>query len=86
MKTWRTLFSWYFFGFEELLTVWGLTQLGEFREFYYFTAWKVFKYGVISGPYLVNLCTGKYGPEITPYMDTFHAVFKSKKIEENSFS
>ena len=46
----------------------------------------MFKYGVISGPYLVNLCTGKYGPEITPYMDTFHAVFKSKNIEENSFS
>ena len=27
------------------------------------------KYGVISGPN-----TGKYGPEITPYLDTFHAV------------
>ena len=33
------------------------------------TAWKVFKYGVISGPN-----TGKYGPEITPYLDTFHAL------------
>ena len=32
------------------------------------------KYGVTSGPN-----TGKYGPEITPYSDTFHAV-KKKKI------
>ena len=29
----------------------------------------MYKYGVISGPN-----TGKYGPEITPYLDTFHAV------------
>ena len=36
---------------------------------------KVFKYGVISGPYfpVFNPNTGKYGPEITPYLDTFHA-------------
>ena len=33
------------------------------------TAWKVSKYGVISGP-----ITGKCGPEITLYLDTFHAV------------
>ena len=33
------------------------------------TAWKLSKYGVISGPN-----TGKYGPEVTPYLDTFHAV------------
>ena len=48
------------------------------------------KYGVISGPsfpvlglsrrdteYLSVFSpnTGKYGPEITPYLDTFHAVF-----------
>ena len=30
----------------------------------------------------VNLCfsanTGKYGPEITPYLDTFHAVYLKK--------
>ena len=33
--------------------------------------------GVISDPYfpLFGLNTGKYGPEITPYLDTFHAVF-----------
>ena len=53
------------------------------------TAWKVSKYGVISGPYFpafglntgiypINSVfspnTGKYGPEITPYFGTFHAV------------
>ena len=38
--------------------------------------WKVSKYGVISGTYfpVFGLNTGKYGPEITPYLDTFHAV------------
>ena len=34
------------------------------------TAWKVPKYGVISGPYFPV-----FGPEITPYLDTFHAVW-----------
>ena len=52
------------------------------------TAWRVSKYGVISGPYfpvfrlirrdaeylsLFIPNTGKYEPEITPYLDTFHA-------------
>ena len=39
------------------------------------TAWKVTKYGVISGLYFPEFSpnTGKYGPEITPYLDTFHA-------------
>ena len=42
-----------------------------------FTAWRVSKYEVISGPYslVFGLNTGKYGQEITPYLDTFHAVF-----------
>ena len=45
-----------------------------------YPAWKVFKYGVISGPYFpvfglkFSPNTGKYGPETTPYLDTFHAV------------
>ena len=34
-----------------------------------YTAWKVSKYGVFSGPN-----AGKYGPEKTPYLGTFHAV------------
>ena len=40
------------------------------------TAGKVFKYGVFSGPYfpVFGLNTGKYGPEKTSYLDTFHAV------------
>ena len=44
------------------------------------TAWKVSKYGVISGPYfpVFGLNTGKYRPEITPYLDTFHAVWRSE--------
>ena len=33
------------------------------------TVWKVSKYEVFSGPN-----TGKYGPETTPYLDTFHQV------------
>ena len=46
------------------------------------TAWKVSKYGVVSGPYfpVFGLDTGKYGPEITPYFDTFHTVWKSWKL------
>ena len=39
------------------------------------------KYGVISGPYfpVFSPNAGKYGPEITPYLDTFlaKAVFKN---------
>ena len=35
-----------------------------------------YNYGVISGPYfpVFNPNTGKYEPEITPYLDTFHTV------------
>ena len=35
------------------------------------------KYAVISGPYfpVFSPNTGKYGPEITPYLDTFPAVY-----------
>ena len=41
------------------------------------TASKVSKYGAISGPYfpVFGLNTGKYSPEITPYLDTFYAVY-----------
>ena len=42
------------------------------------------KYEVISGPYFLvfGLNAGKYGPEITPYLGTFHAVYptESRKI------
>ena len=36
------------------------------------------KHGVISGPN-----TGKYGPEITPYLDTFHAVIVAASPQTN---
>ena len=37
--------------------------------------WKVSKYRLLSGPN-----TGKYGPEKTPYLDTFNAIPKMKMI------
>ena len=45
------------------------------------TAWKESEYGVISGPYfpVFSPNTGKYGPEISPYLDTFHTVPVAKK-------
>ena len=38
-----------------------------------YTAWKLSKYGVFSGPYFTVFSpnTGKYGPEKTLYLDTF---------------
>ena len=63
-----------------------LDSLQRFWDTY--TAWKVSKYGVFSGPYFptfgLNRGTpylsvfspnpGKYGPEKISYLDTFHAV------------
>ena len=51
-------------------------QFGVSLISYNFTAWKVSKYGVISGPYfpVFSPNSGQYGREITPYLDTFHAV------------
>ena len=65
-------------------------HLGPCQAF--ITTYKVSKYGVISGPYfpvfglnteryVFSSNTGKYGPEITPYLDTFHAVH-AKFFEE----
>ena len=47
------------------------------------TAWKVAKYGVFSGPYfpVFSPNAGKYGPEKTPYLDTFHAVDQFQIME-----
>ena len=46
------------------------------------TAWKVSKYGVFSGPYfpVFRANAGKYRPEKTPYLDTFHAVSVKKSV------
>ena len=43
------------------------------------TGWKVSKYGVFSGPYFSFFSpnTGIYGPEKTPHLDTFYAVFST---------
>ena len=43
-----------------------MKQLAKLKKV---TAWKVSKYGVISGPYFPV-----FRPEITPYLDTFHVV------------
>ena len=47
-------------------------------------AWKMSKQGVISRPYfpVFGLNIEKYGTEITPYLDTFHA----GKWETRSFT
>ena len=39
--------------------------------------WKVSKYGVIAGSYfrVLGLNTGKYGPEIIPYLGHFSGSF-----------
>ena len=44
-----------------------------------YTAWKMSKYGAIFGPYFPSfgLNMGKYRPEKTPYLDTFHTVLCS---------
>ena len=47
-------------------------------KFYsHFTAWKVSRYEVFPGQYfpVFGLSTGKYRPEKTLYLDTFHAMF-----------
>ena len=47
-----------------------------------YTAWKVSKCVVISGPNfpIFSPNAGKYGPEITPYLDTFHAVTTTRNL------
>ena len=40
-----------------------------------FTAWKVSKYGVFSGPHF-----SVFGPENIPYFDTFHTVFNVENV------
>ena len=46
-----------------------------------YTAWKVSKYGAFSGPYfpVFGLNIGNYGPENSPYLDTFHAMYFTRK-------
>ena len=52
-----------------------------------YIAWKVSKYGVISGRYFVlGLNTEKYGPEITPYLDNFQAAIRLPTEKINNFN
>ena len=52
------------------------------------TAWKLSKYGVISGPhfpvFVFSPNTGKYGPEITPYLNTLRKSHLHTKNPHNS--
>ena len=66
-----TCLTWYLIALSKTMNV------GVFVVRLPFTAWKVSKCGVISGPYFTVFSpnTGKYGPEITPHLGTFHAVF-----------
>ena len=52
------------------------TQFLYVIGFHGFTTWKVSKNRVISGPYfpVFSPNPGKYGPEVTLYLDTFHTV------------
>ena len=61
-----------------------ISNRSETRFLQWCNAWKESKYGIISGPYFpvfglntvsaFSTNTGKYGQEITPYLDNFHAV------------
>ena len=58
--------------------------MSKYRDFYG-------SYFPVFGLYVINLNTGKYGPEKTPYLDTFHEVHKShqrkpRKGENNIWS
>ena len=61
----RTYFTSYFKVMEMCVWVYKTESMRE-----------VSKYGAFSGPYfpVFGLNTEKYGPEKTPYLDTFHAV------------
>ena len=50
------------------------------RQTVVFTKSKVSKYGVFSGLYLPV-----FGPEKTPYLDTFHVVFCLPKLNHTMF-
>ena len=58
-------------------------RINEFKDKELCTVWKVSKYGVFSGHLSVfSPYTGKYRPEKTQYLDTFHAVIVSSHLSE----
>ena len=50
-----------------------------------YTAWEMSKHRVFSGPYFLifGLNTRKYGPQKTPYLDTFLTVLKTINLVES---
>ena len=52
-----------------------------------YTVCKVSKYGVFSSPHFPVLSpnTGKFGPERSPYLGTFHAVIDLKCNQYSAF-
>ena len=50
----------------------------------WFTARKMSKYGVFSGPYfpVFGLNTGTYGPENTPFLDTLYLIVISSALDD----
>ena len=57
------------------------------KLFCLYTASKVSKYEVFSGPYfpVFSPNTGKYGSEKASYLDTFHAVLGLARLTENFY-
>ena len=51
------------------------------------TVWRVSKYAVFSGMHfpVFRLKTEKYGPLITLYLDTFHAVHNTAELQKHSY-
>ena len=70
------MFIWWIVTGLSLLSKLSLFLLSKLSLLSFFTARKVSKYEVFSGPYfsVFSQNTGKYGPEITMYLDTFHVV------------
>ena len=78
IESWKNVkfsFSFFDFFFFFFFLIFALKTYSTLKRL---TAWKVSKYRVISGPYFPVFSPNieKYGPEITPYLDTFHAVFQ----------
>ena len=73
--------------FPNSVVKWNICVSFRFRVREIDTVRKVSKYGVFSGPYFpaFGLNTGKYGPEKTPYLNTFHAVREIQKILHASY-
>ena len=67
-------FDWKHFAKSLIIGLWLCFEYASVKGTYgaISTAWKVSKCGVISGPYF-----SLFGPEITPYLDTFHSVIHS---------